>query len=115
MKRLTRYFFFLLGACAVFSSLPMSGQQTGISGVITDASGAAVAGAKVEVKQTGGGSFVTKTNAQGQYVVPSVTAAEYTIIASAPTFATAKKKILLLVGQLATVDLLLPVASRPLR
>ncbi len=64
---------------------------------------------KVEVKQTGGGSFVTKTNAQGQYVVPSVTAAEYTIIASAPTFATAEKKIL--VGQLATVDLLLPVAS----
>jgi hypothetical protein len=111
MKRLTRYFFFLLVLGAVFSSLPMSGQQTGISGVVTDASGAAVAGAKVEVKQAGGGSFVTKTNAHGEYVIPSVTAAEYTISASAPNFATAEKKILLLVGQLATVDLSLPVAS----
>jgi len=111
MKKLTRCFLFLLGLGTVLSSLPALGQQTGISGIVTDTSGAAVAGAKVEVKQAGGASFVTKTNAHGEYVVPSVTAAEYTISASAPNFATAEKKILLLVGQLATVDLSLPVAS----
>jgi outer membrane receptor protein involved in Fe transport len=90
---------------------PLNAQQTGLSGVVTDVQGGVIQGAKVEVKQTGGASFHTITNAQGVYIVPSVTAAEYTISASAPSFATAQKKILLLVGQLATVDLTLPIAS----
>jgi hypothetical protein len=101
---------FLIG-CFLFFGVPAFGQQTGLSGVVIDVQGGAISGAKVEVKQTGGSTYYATTNAQGAYVVPSVTAAEYTIRASAPNFATAEKKILLLVGQLATVDISLPIAS----
>ena len=93
----------LLPAAAVFA------QQTGVTGVITDSQGSVIPGAKVVVKQTGGSSFDATTNGQGVYVVPSVTAAEYTVQASAKGFATAQKKFLLLVGQLAQIDLSLPV------
>ena len=100
-----------LVAVFLFVCSPAWGQQTGLSGVVTDSQGGVIKGAKVEVKKTGGSSYFATTNAQGVYVVPSVTAAEYTITASASGFATAQKKILLLVGQLATVDISLPVAS----
>ena len=86
-------------------------QQTGFSGVVTDSTGGAIPGAKVEAKQTGGTSFFATANGKGVYVIPSVTAAEYTITASAPGFATVQKTLLLLVGQLATVDMALPVQS----
>jgi hypothetical protein len=100
-----------MASCIVLCCPAAFGQQTGLSGVVTDSQGGAIRGAKVEVKKTGGSSYFATTNAQGVYVVPSVTAAEYTITATAPGFATAEKKILLLVGQLATVDISLPVAS----
>jgi hypothetical protein len=86
-------------------------QQTGVSGVVTDTQGGVVAGAKIEVKQSGGSSYFATTNAQGSYVVPTLSAAEYTVTATSPGFATVQKKFLLLVGQLATIDITLPVAS----
>jgi hypothetical protein len=95
----------------LFFGVSAYGQQTGLSGVVTDVQGGAIAGAKVEVKQTGGSTYFATTNGQGAYVIPSMNAAEYTIRASATNFATAEKKVLLLVGQLATVDLSLPIAS----
>jgi hypothetical protein len=98
-------------AVFLFVCSPAWGQQTGLSGVVTDSQGGVIQGAKVEVKKTGGSSYFATTNSQGVYVVPSVTAAEYTITASASGFATAQKKIFLLVGQLATVDISLPIAS----
>jgi hypothetical protein len=102
---------FLLLVAAMVCCLPALGQQTGLSGVVTDSQGGGIAGAKVVVKQAGGQTFYATTNEHGAYLIPSVSAAEYTITASATNFATAQKKILLLVGQLATVDIALPVAS----
>ncbi|MGB7267165.1 MAG: carboxypeptidase-like regulatory domain-containing protein, partial [Terracidiphilus sp.] len=87
------------------------GQQTGITGVVTDSQGAIIQGAKVEVKQAGAASYSATTNSQGVYVVPGLAAAEYTITASSPNFSSAEKRVLLLVGQLAQVNLTLPVAS----
>ncbi|WP_182276249.1 TonB-dependent receptor [Granulicella sp. 5B5] len=92
-------------------TLPALAQQTGISGVVTDAQGGGLPGAKVEVKKTGGGTFLTTANGQGTYVVPNLTAAEYTISASAPGFATVERKVELLVGQLAQINVSLPLAS----
>ena len=89
----------------------MYGQQTGVTGVVRDAQGAAIAGAKVEVRQAGGSSFYSTANERGVYVFPNLVAADYTVIAKAPNFATVEQKILLLVGQLATVDMTLAVAS----
>jgi hypothetical protein len=109
MFRFSLVFLFLAGATLL--GFRAQAQQTGISGVVTDASGAVIPGAKITVKQAGGAAFYSTTNDRGAYVIPSVSAAEYTVTASAPNFATAEKKILLLVGQLATVDIQLPIAS----
>ena len=92
-------------------SLPAFGQQTGISGVVTDSQGSVIVGAKVVAKQTGGSSFDATTNGQGVYTIPSVTAAEYTVTVSAKGFSSARKTFLLLVGQLAQIDISLPVAT----
>ena len=89
----------------------MRAQQTGFSGVITDTQGATISGARVEAKQSGGSSFFATTNGTGAYVIQITTAAEYTITASSPGFAKVQKKVLLLVGQLAQIDLALPIAS----
>jgi hypothetical protein len=109
MKKFLRGFLFLLGF--VLLSQSVQAQQTGLSGVITDAQGGVIQGAKVEVKELDGSSFFATTNAQGTYIVPTLSAAEYTITVKAQGFATVQKKVLLLVGQLAQVDVTLPVAS----
>lgn len=87
------------------------GQETGFTGVVTDQQGGVIPGAKVEVKRTNGGTFVATTDSHGVYVVPGVPAADYMVSATAPGFGAAVKSVLLLVGQLATVDLVLPVAN----
>ena len=102
---------FLLCTGIAFFSLPAFGQQTGISGVVTDPQGSVIVGAKVVVKQVGGASFTATTNGQGVYTIPSLTADEYTVTASAGGFATAQKKFLLLVGQIAQLDISLPLAG----
>jgi hypothetical protein len=107
--RLFSLLFVLVGLFGL--ALPAVAQQTGFSGVITDSQGGAIPGAKVVAKQTGGSSYEAVTNSRGVYVIPTNTAAEYTITATAPSFATVQKKVLLLVGQLATIDISLPVAS----
>ena len=110
MKMILRFALLLVAALAVLCP-GMEGQQTGVSGVVRDGQGAIIAGAKVEVRQTGGASFYSTANERGVYVLPNLSAAEYTVIATAPNFATTEQKILLLVGQLATVDITLAVAS----
>jgi len=90
---------------------PAYSQTTGITGVVTDSQGAIIQGAKVEAKQAGGATFLSKTNSLGVYVIPNLNAAEYTITVSSPNFTTAEKHVLLLVGQLAQVNVTLPVAS----
>jgi hypothetical protein len=86
-------------------------QQTGLSGVVTDPQGAVIAGAKVEVKHLDGSSFFATTNAQGSFVFPALVAAEYKITVTAPGFSTSQKTLLLLVGQLAQVNMTLQIAS----
>lgn len=82
-----------------FSVVIAHSQQTGITGVVTDSQGATIQNAKVEAKQPGGASFAATTNDHGVYVIPNIAAEEYTVTVSAPNFATAEKKILVLVGQ----------------
>ena len=111
MKMFCKVALLLLITGFVSRSVPAFAQQTGISGVVADVQGGVIPGAKVTVKQTGGSTFDATTNAQGDYVVPNLTAAEYTVTVTAPGFATVEKKLLLLVGQLAQIDVKLPIAS----
>jgi len=98
-------------AAILFTCASASAQQTGLSGVVTDVQGGLIQGAKVAAKETDGATFDATTNAQGVYVIPGIAAAEYTITVTASGFNTVQRKILLLVGQLAQVDIALQVAS----
>jgi hypothetical protein len=96
-------------------SFAANGQQTGITGIVTDPQGGAIQGAKVEVKAVGASSFLATTNSMGVYVVPNLSAEQYTISATAPGFAKAEKQVLLLVGQLAQVNIPLRVEGESTR
>jgi hypothetical protein len=111
MKTTHRFCSIFLLPVLLFACSAVFAQQTGLSGVVSDAQGGLIEGAKVEVKQVDGSSFFATTNARGLYVLPSLVAADYTITVSAPGFAKVQKRVLLLVGQLAQVDVSLPLAS----
>jgi hypothetical protein len=67
------------------------GQQdtSTISGVVSDASGAVIPGARVVVTDTKTArSFVTKTDSKGEYYAPSLTVSVYRVSCSAPGFGT---------------------------
>ncbi len=94
-----------------YLSLVAYSQETGISGIVSDVQGGAIAGAKIQVKEAGGASFFVTSNDHGAYTLPTLNAGEYSITATYPGFATVVKKVLLLVGQLAQIDITLPVAG----
>ena len=73
-------------------------QQTGLSGKVTDASGAVIAGATVDVKEAGASTFHTKSNGDGTWLVPSLNAGDYTVTVTAPGFSTMETKVSMLVG-----------------
>jgi hypothetical protein len=104
-----------IACCAVFLlvvlSLTADAQQTGISGKVTDPSGAVIAGARVEVRQAGGATFTATTNSDGIYIVPSLIASDYTVTVSASGFGTVQRRFTILVGQLGEADFRLSLAS----
>jgi len=88
------------------------GQQTSITGTVTDQSGAAIPNARVRATPAAGGSGTTiVTNPQGSYQIPSVPAANYVVRIEAPGFAPAERTFELLVGQIAVIDAQLRPAS----
>ena len=92
-----------------------SGQVVGgsIAGTVRDASGAAIAGAKVEIRNTEtGGTRVLNSDEAGHYAAPSVPIGPYAISASKEGFSTQTQTGLrLVVGQSANVDLSLAVGQ----
>src|SRR5260370_37713182 len=86
-------------------------QQTGITGRVTDPSEAIVAGAKVTATSDEGSKAATLTNAQGLYQFPALRAAKYVLRFEAPGFTVAERTLSLLVGQVATVDVALQLAT----
>src|SRR6202167_1546030 len=78
----------------------------GISGVVTDPSGSAIAGARVTVTNAAMGTQnSTVTNASGAYTVPQLAAGEYNITVVATGFSTLiRNGITVSVGQTATTD-----------
>jgi hypothetical protein len=89
-------------------------QDTGyISGTVTDKSGAAVAGADVEIKNTAGSiTRTTVTNGDGIYVIPGLPGATYDLTVTAKGFQKfIAQKIVLEVAQKARVDVQLTVGT----
>jgi hypothetical protein len=99
-------------AFALLLSSSAVAQQTSITGTVTDVQGSVIPGAIVHLNAVGGGASLTsKSNADGIYVFPSVDATDYIVAAEFPSFATVKKEVSLLVGQVATVDFNLPLET----
>jgi Carboxypeptidase regulatory-like domain/TonB dependent receptor len=85
----------------------------GISGVVTDPSGSAIAGARVTVTNAAMGTQnSTVTTASGAYTVPQLAAGEYNITVVATAFSTLiRNGITVSVGQTATIDVQLTVGQ----
>ena len=98
-------FVFILTAAFAFA------QQTSITGHLSDPSNAVLANAAVIATSDDGTKIQTVTNAQGLYQIPGVRAAKYVLRFQAPGFAPAERTLDLLVGQVATVDVRLQLAS----
>src|SRR5580698_3218198 len=77
-----------------------------IVGTLTDATGAAVASAKVTATQTSTGlSREAVSNADGYFVVSSLSPADYSVSIEAPGFRTERQAVTLLADQTLTVNL----------
>jgi Carboxypeptidase regulatory-like domain/TonB dependent receptor len=95
----------------VVSTIAAHAQQTGITGRVTDLSGAAIADAGVKVNASTGASFSTKTNSSGAYEFPALSAGDYVVTVSHEGFSTVKRSVTMLIGQLVEVDVPMTVAS----
>jgi Carboxypeptidase regulatory-like domain/TonB dependent receptor len=103
--------FEIAAAAVALGFIPLMAQQTGINGRLTDPSNATVAGALVTAAGGDSSKFATTTNAQGVYQFPALRAAQYTLRFEAPGFAPTERTISLLVGQMASVDVSIAVAT----
>src|SRR5205085_2335861 len=95
----------------LLSAASAMAQQTGLTGKVSDASGAVIAGATVDVKQVGASTFHTRSNGDGSWTLPSLPAGEYLVTVTSAGFSTMETKISVLVGQTPSVDSVLPAAG----
>lgn len=86
-------------------------QQTGIGGRVTDPSAASIDTVIVTATGDDGSKVKTVSNSQGIYQFPTLRAATYVIRFEAPGFAPAERTLTLLVGQTATIDMKLQLAT----
>jgi Carboxypeptidase regulatory-like domain/TonB dependent receptor len=102
----------LLTIWAATAILAQSNTAT-ISGIVTDASGAAVVGAKVDVKNVGTGITQSRiSDSQGRYRVPELVIGDYEVQATQTGFQTVVHTgITVTVGGEAIIDFSLPVGQ----
>ncbi|MGA8531183.1 MAG: carboxypeptidase-like regulatory domain-containing protein, partial [Acidobacteriaceae bacterium] len=100
---------------SIFAMVPLAAAQSSssLSGVVTDSSGASIAGASVDVRDVNtGADRIAVTSPAGQYQVLSLPVGDYTITARHAGFADqVRTGIHLAVGQEATVNLQLGVGG----
>ena len=112
----TRFSFIVLSlSFALISASPVLRAQTnsGISGTVSDPSGAAIAGASVTVHDVNTGAVrTTSTSTNGEYQVLSLPVGDYQIVAHHDGFADeVRNGIHLVVGEDATADLRLQIGN----
>jgi hypothetical protein len=101
--------------CVLFLSATLTFGQTDtgqITGTITDATGAVVAGAKVSVKSASTGlTHEVTSNSSGLYTVSSLRPDTYTVTVQAPGFQTFVEHVTVLVGSKVEVSTQLTVGK----
>lgn len=108
---LSTCFLLALSMPAIFAQAEIGGST--LNGTVTDATAAAVPGAKVTVTNTGTGlTRTTTTNDVGQYTFPSLPVGTYDLTAENQGFKVSKRTgIVLTVGAVATVDVVLEIGG----
>jgi len=103
--------FFMLVAAVV--SLPAQEFRGSILGIVTDPSGAVVTEAKIKVtNESTNTSTEVQTNAEGNYVVPFLLPAKYTVSVDAAGFKTATRKdVIVQVQDRITLNFALEIGS----
>ena len=98
---------------AIALSLAVAQDNASLTGTVRDATGAAVVGADVAIKNTAtGASRHVKSNSSGEYVIAAVPAASYDITVSAPGFRKYHAEgVILRVAQDARIDVALQVGN----
>src|SRR5579863_3179802 len=96
------------------SNLDAQAATATIQGAVTDASGAAVPDAKIDIRNTGTGAAVSATsNAQGRFVVSNLNPGAYDLGASKAGFQTAARKgVTLNVGAEVVIDFNLQIGQQ---
>ncbi len=109
---ITRWILRLSAFAAVAISLAAQ-DNASLTGTVRDATGAAVVGADVAIKNTATGTVRhVKSNSSGEYVIASVPAASYDITVSAPGFRKYHAEgVILRVAQDARIDVALQVGN----
>ena len=101
--------FLLLASLAISAAYAQT--TGGITGIVTDSSGAVIQGAAINVKNTETGATRTATtNGSGRYFVLDLPIGEYRLTASNPNFRDAAWSVKLLVNQEARVDFTLEIS-----
>ena len=105
----------LLGCFLFLAALPLRAQlpTAKVAGTVTDPSGAVIARAKVTLTNTSNGfTYTAITNSSGEYVVPNLAPANYTLKVETEGFKTyLQEGILLVVNQAASVNPVLQLGS----
>ncbi len=105
----------LLAVCLLATASLLLGQSftAAVRGLVTDASGGAVPGAKVTVTDVARGlDFTTETDGQGRYAVPNLQPSTYMLTVEAPGFQTYQRNPFdLQVQQQATINVQLQVGE----
>lgn len=114
MKLLPNRRFSLLPiAAALFTALPLAAQNSEITGTVTDPTGAAIAGATINILNTATNQARTATtNDTGNYSVPFLVPGVYNVTAESGGFkVSARNKLDLQVGQVARIDFHLEIGA----
>ena len=101
----------LISILSSLAIVALHAQETGISGRVTDPSKGSIAGVVVTLTGEDGTKYTTLSNSGGLYQFPALRASTYTLRFQSPGFAVAERTLTLLVGQVSTVDISLPLAS----
>jgi len=99
-------------AITLAPSLVRAQGEASISGLVTDATGSAIPGATIKIINMEKGAVRTiLTDAEGRYEAPLLAVGEYEVSAEKAGFNVAKRSVALVLGQHASVDLVLNVAG----
>src|SRR5947207_8089403 len=108
----TVFLFAVLSAMFAADLFGQGGGNAAIRGTVTDPSGAVVAGAQVTVtQQSSSVKRSAATNASGNFTVPSLPPASYSVTIEAAGFKTVAQTVTLLADQLRDLDVRLEVGQ----